>query len=207
MKIRLYNNRYLQFFAEAGEKISVEQSTDELTPTVSLDLQDVIGIEGAKGDQGVQGPEGKSAKEILIDANVLDAGATDEDFYDVLKGADGVNGVNGTSVENVAVISTQNTMVRRYDCNSQGVCKIDQNGTPDRGAVKTVVRFNLTDNTYREIELFSEDGGNYVAMNATDYAAYFNGATVEGVQSYTNNDVTVYVVPVDKLTPTLSEQQ
>ena len=207
MKIRLYNNRYLQFFAEAGEKISVEQSTDELAPTVSLDLQDVIGIEGAKGDQGVQGPEGKSAKDILIDANVLDAGATDDDFYDVLKGADGVNGTNGVSVTNVEVLGTQNTTVNRVDC-VDGICKIQEGATATKGAVKTTVKFTLSNGTYKTVEILSEDGNDLVAMNETDFEAYFGESfdtTGTGIQSYTQNDTTIYVVPIEQLIPAEEE--
>lgn len=194
MKIRLYNNRYLQFFVEAGEQISVELSTDELTPTVSLDLQDVIGIEGAQGDTGVQGPAGKSAKEILIDANVLAVDATDADFFEVLKGE---VGPAGTSVVDVAVASTQNTTVERYDC-VDGICKIREEGSSVIGATKTTLEFDMSNGTKKNVSFISE-GGAYVSMSMTDYVAFFGGTSIpdnSGILTYTGGSATIYAVPV-----------
>lgn len=207
MKIRLYNNRYLQLFAEAGESIALEASEDPLDPTVSLDLQDVIGIEGPQGPKGLTGQRGQSAKETLIDMGVLTPNATNEDFYAVIKGSDGM----GVGIADIAVENTQNIHVDRVDCNSQGVCRIIESANTSHDATKTTLRVTMTDNTTKYLQIVSEaaDVVEVVALNSTDYAAYFGSTTIpdgSGITMVSRNGTTLYLVPVTQLQNTIVSQ-
>lgn len=195
MIVSIKDNRYLQIFAEEGEQISMGPAAEGVNPAVSLDLQSIIGIEGQPGVQGVPGARGQNAKEYLEQIGKLPIGATDEDFYQVLKGNDGV----GVGIADIQVASTQNVTVARVDCDRQGRCKVVQTNS-GVGATKTTLTFTLTDGTTKTIEMLAESG-NYVSMNATEYEAFFGTATIDpSVQTYTKNGTTIYVVPLSLIT-------
>lgn len=216
MKIRLDENRYLRFIPEGDETISLASENDSLDNAVSLDLTDVIGIEGAAGAQGVAGERGQSAKDILIQENVLSPTATDAEFVEAIKGADGQDGADGAdgdavNITNIEVVSTQNVTMTRHDCDAiTGICQISTDSEGTETGTKTTLMFTLSNGSQKTIELLAEngndgndgnDGGNYVAMNATDYGNYFQGVIVDSsqVQQYVHNGVTMYVVPVSLL--------
>ena len=190
----------MQFFPEDGEQIQIEPAESQRKPSVSLDLQDVIGIEGPQGPQGAAGQQGKSAMQVLIDGGQLSGTASVADFLAAIKGDDGT----GVSIVDITVGGVSNTKVEHLNCIGN-ICDISEKNDGEIDATKTSLVFRFSNNTTKTVEFLCEAPTSqkqeiqYVYMSESDYEGYFGETTPQGVQVYTNNDVTIYAVPVNQM--------